>query len=209
MTKILIAVPCMDMVPAQFAQSLAWLNRPNAEIKFDMQIGSLIYKARNDIATDAIRFGTDYVMWFDSDMFFPPDTMERLLKRMEEGYDIVSGVYYRRMAPYSPVLFKDLAFDGDECKFTEFGKLPDEDIFEVGAVGFGCVMMKTKVLIDVFNNYSTWFTPIGFTGEDIAFCHRARELGYKIYADKTIPLGHVGHIITTEAFYNAFSANKK
>ena len=31
-------------------------------------------------------------------------------------------------------------------------------------------------------------------GEDLAFCKRAVDMGYKIYAEPTAVMGHVGHI---------------
>ncbi len=31
-----------------------------------------------------------------------------------------------------------------------------------------------------------------YLGDDFSFCHRARQAGYKIYADTTIRLGHIG-----------------
>jgi hypothetical protein len=31
-----------------------------------------------------------------------------------------------------------------------------------------------------------------YLGDDFAFCYRARQAGYKIYADTTIRLGHIG-----------------
>ena len=47
--KTLIAVPCMDSVPSQFAQSLAMLQKVD-ECAIAFQIGSLIYTSRNELA---------------------------------------------------------------------------------------------------------------------------------------------------------------
>ena len=57
MRKILIAVPCMDQMPAQFAHSLATLTSygvENAEVSIWFQIGSLIYSSRDEIAKKAL-----------------------------------------------------------------------------------------------------------------------------------------------------------
>ena len=40
----------------------------------------------------------------------------------------------------------------------------------------------------------TCFTPILQYGEDIAFCFRVRELGYKMYCEPSVVCGHIGHI---------------
>ena len=70
-------------------------------------------------------------------------------------------------------------------------------------IGFGCVLMRSDILFECFSKYGTCFSPIGQVGEDLSFCWRARELGYKIYLDADIKLGHVGHLIVTEAAYRS------
>ena len=56
----------------------------------------------------------------------------------------------------------------------------------------------------VFAKYGQMFTPIANCGEDIAFCWRARACGYKILADPSISLGHVGHTIITKEFFDKY-----
>lgn len=205
--KILIAVPCMDQVPAQFAQSLAMLQKVgDCALAFNM--GSLIYTSRNELAKMAIKMEADYVFWLDSDMTFEPDTLVRMMRTMEENsLDILTGLYFRRVPPYSPVLFDQLKIRGNACQFTEFKEIPT-GLFEVGACGFGCVLMKTDPFIDVQARHGNCFAPIANNGEDVAFCWRARNCGYKIYCDPSIKLGHVGKIIITEDFYKSFHGAK-
>lgn len=202
--KTLIAVPCMDSVPVQFCQSLALLQK-EGECYLAMKAGSLIYAARNDLATMAIQRDADYVFWMDSDMVFKPDTLVRMLKTIKEhDIDILTGLYFRRVPPYTPVLFDKLDIHGIECDWSEFKEIP-EGLFEVGGCGFGCVLMKTDVFFDVQSKYSTMFAPIANNGEDIAFCWRARECGYKIWCDPSIVCGHVSHTVIDDAFYRAFT----
>lgn len=201
MKKILIAIPTMDMVPMGFAQSLAMLNKVG-ECVVSSVVGSLIYDARNKLAAEAVKLEADYVMWFDSDMIFQADTLERLMKDLDDGKDIVSGLYFRRSAPFSPVAFEKVNISSDVCDFKDYhGALTG--IHEVEGVGFGCVLMRSDILFECFSKYGTCFSPIGAVGEDLSFCWRARELGYKIYLDADIKLGHVGHLIVTEAAYRS------
>ena len=44
--------------------------------------------------------------------------------------------------------------------------------------------------------------------EDLAFCMRAREAGYKILCDPSITLGHVGNTIITKQFFDAYTAGR-
>lgn len=208
MRKILIAVPCMDQVPAQFAHSLATLTSygaPDTKISIWFNLGSLIYTSRNEIAKRALSDGADLVMWFDSDMIFNPDTLTRLLHIIDQGADMVTGIYYRRTKPYTPTIFKTMDIDDktEEAKWTEFEEIPNEP-FEVAGCGFGCVLMRTEMFVAVFAKFGNMFSPIGNIGEDIAFCWRARQCGYQIIADPTIGLGHVGYTIVTREFFETY-----
>lgn len=202
----LIAVPCMDQVPAQFAQCLSMLEKVDA-CAVSFNVGSLIYSSRNDLAVRAIKMGADYVFWLDSDMVFSPDVLKRMFANKDKG-DIITGVYYRRVPPFSPVLYEKLDFnEKDECSWKEYEEVP-EGVFEVAACGFGCVLLPTDIFIDVQSRFGAMFNPIGGTGEDLSFCWRARQLGFKIVCDSTIPLGHVGHHTITRDYYEAYKKQK-
>lgn len=201
--KTLIVIPAMDSVPTQFCQSLAMLHK-EGECAIAFQMGSLIYMARNELAMKAVQLGADYVFWLDSDMVFEPDTLTRMFETLKkESADIVSGLYFKRVPPYEPVVYKSFEFVDDEPKSEKLLEVPS-DVFECGGVGFGCVLMSTSVLMSVMQEFGNMFSPIGNVGEDIAFCWRARECGYKVLVDPSIKLGHVGHYVVTEDLYNAF-----
>lgn len=205
--KILIAVPCMDQVPAPFCQSLAQLQK-TGDCVLAMQSGSLIYTSRNALATQAIQMNADYVFWLDSDMVFKPDTLVRMMDTLQKNdIDILTGLYFRRVPPYTPVLYNVLDIEGVKADFSEFDQIPDK-LFEVGACGFGCVLMKTDVFFDVQGKFGNMFAPIGNNGEDVAFCWRARECGYKVICDPSVICGHVGYSVVDDQFFKAFGKVK-
>ena len=208
--KIFIAVPSMDQVPARFAQSLAMLRSTEHTI-VGFQMGSLVWDSRTKLAQRAIRCEADYMLWLDSDMEFPPDLLERLMDTLNktEDADIVTGLYFRRVEPYSPVLFEKISLAGVGANWKEFDKLPEEDVFEVEGCGFGAVLVPTDVMMSVMAKYGDPFWPQNHLGEDLAFCIRARELGYHIYCDQTIRIGHVGHNVVDRDFYTFYQAQKK
>lgn len=206
MKKILIAVPCMDMVSARFAQSLTTLKKVG-QCTVSFLIGSLVYDSRNKLAGLAMQMEADYIMWFDSDMVFQPDTLERMMDVMDKNpdIDILSGLYVRRGAPFTPVIFSKLEVnEHGELEWDDVVNIPDEP-FEVAGCGFGCVLMKTDCLYEIASkeNGGMWFTPIAGAGEDCAFCIRARESGYKIWCDPKIELGHMAYAPVTREFYDA------
>lgn len=204
MTKILIAIPSMDFVAAGFAASLATL-RKVGETKISFICSSLVYDARNKLAAQAIQLDTDYILWLDSDMTFEPDTLVKLIKDIEESkdkIDIVSGLYFRRSSPYTPVAFETFDVVDGEAKFEHYsGELTG--LHEVGGVGFGCLLMSTQVVFDVFGKYGDCFSPIAKVGEDLSFLWRAAQLGYKTYLDCDVKCGHIGHVVVTEEIYKA------
>ena len=204
MKKILIAIPCMDMVSARFAQSLATLKK-GGECSVSFLVGSLVYDSRNKLAALALDSEADYVLWLDSDMIFPPNTLERMLKVLEEHeeVDILSGLYFRRGQPFTPVLFSKLEINAEgKLEFEDLKDIP-EGLFEVAGCGFGGVLMKTDCLLDIAakEGGGVWFTPFIDAGEDCAFCVRARQNGYRIFCDPSIEFGHMGYAAVTRSLY--------
>lgn len=201
--KILIAIPCMDLVQASFAQSLASLNKVG-QCAVAFNACSLIYDSRNKLAAKAMKDEFDYVLWLDSDMVFSPDILEKLIA---DDKDMVSGLYFRRTSPYTPVIFKDSELKDGRLVWSDYTDYPKGELFKVAGAGFGCVLMKTDMIFDMIGKYGDWFTPLYSSGEDLSFCYRARELGYEIWCDSRIKCGHMSHQMITEDFYEAFKGD--
>jgi len=200
MKKILIAVPCMDEVSALFAQSLAMLKKIE-QCAVCFKRSSLIYASRNALAELAIKEEYDYIFWLDSDMVFAPSTLEQLFR---DDKDIVSGIYFKRNPPYTPVMYDMM--DGDPANGLRFfdAQSYTDGLNPVAGIGLGCCLMKTDCLFDIKGKFSDWFSPIGGCGEDLAFCYRAKECGYSIYVDTDVKLGHDGRVTVTEGLYKAY-----
>ena len=201
----LIAIPCMDMVPTLFMQSVLAL-RTKGDVSFGISSGSLIYDARNSLATRAIKEGHDRILWLDSDMVFGRDLLEKLSEDLDEGRDLVSGLYISRRNPIRPVIYKDYGFRQEEDNVlsayaTCYEDYPKDSIFEIAACGFGGVLMKTDLVKRILEQYWAPFSPHPGFGEDLSFCLRARDLGAKLYCDSRIKMGHIAQSIVTEAAY--------
>lgn len=206
MSKILIAIPCMDQVPAPFAQSLAMIRKPeDDDVACSFQMGSLIYTSRNNLALQAFKIESDYMLWLDSDMVFQQDLLINMKQTMDEkGLDFLTGLYFRRVPPFTPVLFDQLDIDEEgACTWTDYKDVP-EGLFKVGGCGFGAVLIKTDVLFEVQSKYGGMFNPIANMGEDLSFCWRARQCGYDIWCDPSMILGHVGYSVITDKFYQSY-----
>ena len=203
--KYLIAVPCHEMVHADFAWSLMELDKPEGTA-FTMIKNTLIYSARNSIAQNAVKYGFDRVMWFDSDMVFAPDTMVRLAEDMDQGHEFVSGLYFSRNEPIRPIIHKEVNWrvkdDGWIDSSAElYHDYPEDSLFEIAACGFGCCMTSVPLLKRMCDKYGAPFYPLMGMGEDTTFCFRARQDGEKIYCDSLIKAGHIGNYVFEEKDY--------
>lgn len=206
--KITIAIPCMEDIPVDFARSLMNLKKIGNTV-VNWSVGSLIYASRDHLAQQAIAEKSDYVLWLDSDMVFNSDLLIDLMKDIDEGKDFVSGLYFRRKAPYSPVLYETIrmGFPGEGVS-KEFLEYPENQLFEIDACGFGGVLMKTKMLEDVIEAERNCFAPIIGYGEDISFCIRAKKLGYKLWCDSRVKMGHIAKTLANEETYKAYNKMK-
>ena len=215
--KILVAVPCMDTWPINFGVSLIEMlmfsqKYMDDEIHLCPIANSLVYDARNILSLTAIEQSYDYVLWLDSDMVFNPDTLSCMLqtittssfaigdgKSYAEGagrYQMLTGVYYMRKHPHSPVLYS--VIDEPELKDGQVQKkietmtdIPDT-LFEVEGCGFGCVLTSVPLLKKVWDKFGPAFTPYPWASEDMSFCYRVKQLDEKILCDPSIYLGHIG-----------------
>ena len=190
--KLMIAIPTMDTMPTPFVESLLGLTRrlDREGVAYDVEIeaGTLIYMARDRLACRAINKGYDRVLWLDSDMVFSDAIVEDLAFC---GQKFVTGIAHGRRSPFLSCLFKSI--DLSAIERWELKDYP-KDTFEVAGCGMACVLMDVQILKDVQFKFNTCFIPLLSYGEDLSFCKRAVSLGYRIYAEPTVRLGHVGHI---------------
>lgn len=187
--KLLIAVPSLDMVHVKFVASLTALvqrlDRDGVDVDVKFMTGTLVYIARDRLAAHAIINNYSHVLWLDADMVFD----DELLYDLQFAHqDFVSGIARSRRPPYSSCLFSSLSM------LTRVEEYP-RDTFQVDGCGFACVLIKTELLKAVKDKYGSCFLPMAQYGEDLAFCYRATQLGYKIYGEPAARLGHIGSLV--------------
>lgn len=184
----MIAIPCNDYIHYEFMNCLTRLvmRLKDDGIDFNVAIqgGTLVYVARDRLADRAITEGYSHILWLDSDMIFTPDIVDDL---SFSGKSFVSAIYHARREPHVSCLFKELL-----PGISYFDEYPT-DTFEIAGCGLGCVYMDVDILRAVKDKYDTCFFPTQKLGEDLAFCKRVAECGFKLYAEP-IKLGHIGHI---------------
>lgn len=193
--KTLIAIPAMEQMHSWTTRCLMQLKQVG-ECDTEFVIRMQVDQARNALALKAIEGGYDRVLWIDSDMSFEPDLLERLSADMEEGWDAVTGLYFKRTFPIEPVIYEHI--DTETPKAETYWSYPQDALFEVAGCGFGGVLVKTEALRE---QTEPPFLPFMHLSEDLSFCVRMAEKGRRIACDSRIKLGHLGTIVFSEKLY--------
>ena len=189
MKKILIAIPTAKYIESDTFKSIYDLDVPEGyETEFQYFYGYNIEQIRNLISSWAVKY--DYLFSVDSDIAFEKDT---LVKMLNHDKDMVSGLYIQRI-PGQHIL--ELYRDGK-------GNIPYEEIAHKGLVqvdgcGFGCVLIKSDVIRSIGYPQFVYKSALDHKdtiSEDVYFCTKAREKGFKIYADTSILCRHIGSSI--------------
>jgi hypothetical protein len=193
--KVSICVPCRDTVHAAFAFDLSKMLQHcaamNLEVTPHFCIGTLIVNQRDQLADMAAEAGSTHILWLDSDMMFPPDTLHRLLSH---GVPLVAGNYVTRQYPHKTVAYKQLH---DWRSYLVNRNKPD--LIKVAAVGMGCMLVSMEVIGKMSRPrfQTTWIPETNdHMGEDFYFCQQAEKLGYDVWIDDQLSsdLQHLGTV---------------
>jgi len=193
--SIMIAVPAMEMVNAEFAQHLAMaaanMVANGIRINCAFNIGSVVTIARRNLVDIFLKSDFDYIWWVDSDMKFPVDAPMKLLARQK---DIVGVNYRRRRFPNANFT----GMMGNAGKFTEFQTTDNSPSMElIDVLPHGCVLVKREVYEKVPQpHYLQEYIPeLNLEiGEDIYFCQQAQKAGYQVWCDQDLSkeVAHIG-----------------
>lgn len=203
---VAVGLPTFDDVKADFALSLAMMvaSTRNVQFAFNHSKATWVAHARNLIVEGAIDMGAEWLLFLDSDMTFPRETLQRL---MSWNKDIVCASYVKKKPPYLTVgTLADRVGDG-KSKTVE---VEANGLYEMKEIGLGVCLVKMEVfkaLPKPWFHYEYRPDSNVMTGEDILWCHKVRKLGYKIWIDAALSMhvGHIGnHIFRPEQAYSIF-----
>ena len=186
--RIVVGVPSFDMVHADFAMSLAVLARRTAdhELFFVNAKNSLVAEARNRIVAAARELQAGAILFLDSDLVFPPDTLARLLAH---NRPVVCATYARRTPPHDPV---GAVLEGDFS--TQPGPLA-----RMKRVPTGCLLLSVPVLAQLPDPvFRSGIDPetAAILGEDYVLSDALRACGTELWCDLTLSreLRHLGQV---------------
>ena len=215
MTKIMIGIPMLGTVTAEFFKSIL-LMKTEYDANIGLEVNSLTYTARNNLALKALKGEFDYLVFIDSDMTFEPDAVTQLVKDAEEGRDFVAALAFRRNYPTAPTICKSIEWGRDEKTgeithdAVAYEDYPKDTLFECAGAGFGMVCIRCEAIDDVAGRFvMPPFDPLPSLGEDYSFCWRMGQLGKKMYCDSRVKMGHVGATIFDEGVWLRQQRKKK
>ena len=151
---------------------------------------SLLPEGRHRLVEDLKQKGVAKILWIDTDMRFPKESLHMLLRH---GKPIVGANYVSRRPPFR---FTAATLDNTHLETTP----ADTGLVEVGHLGFGLVLTD----MSVFEDDGPWFCfewerdqeakRWRIKGEDVHFCREMRARGHKIYVDQELSnaIGHIG-----------------
>lgn len=203
-TSVSILVPTRDTVYSHFSLSLGNLIKTTTQMGIDIHLffdaSTILINQRESLVDSAMEINSEWCLWLDSDMMFPPTTLLRLLSHDE---DIVACNYMKRSPPFKSVAFVD-SMDWESWIPIQHS----EELVTVEAVGMGCVLMKTKIFRELkkpFFEYTYQKKTKDWIGEDFTLFKKLNNLGYEVKIDMN--LSNDIHHIGTFAFGKNLSVN--
>jgi len=217
--KIMLGLPTYDFkVTAKLAISLADFCVQATKYGVDIQICnisgcSVVSRVRNLIAKDFLDSDCTDLMFIDSDINFNAGDIFRLMAwNIDPKKGIVAGIPVARKK--GKTYISTLDTDEEENIFMNHMGL-----VRAKRVATAFMLIRREVFEKMYEAHPEWRyhdeKKIGdemiaffdfalkdgnYIGEDFLFCDRARELGFEVWIDPTIKLGHVG----VEEFAGAF-----
>ena len=156
--------------------------------------GTLIFDQRQKLAKAALDDGCDYVLWIDSDMRFPKNTIERLLKHDKP----ICGVNATTRTIPVKATAKYLKIDLEEKTNTwlQVSSKGKTGIERVASIGCGVMLVKREVFEKTPEPWFWFYQLPGekVLGEDVHFCIAAQDAGFETWVDHGLSneIGHVG-----------------
>jgi len=195
--RLAICVPCKDMMHSVFSHNLTSLINYNfqkgIETRVFYNMGTLVVNQRASLVKMAKEWAATHILWLDSDMSFPFYTAYKLLSH---NTAIAAGNYPTRVLPYKTVAYTK---QGDWDSYLRHGPdiNPRKELIEVEGIGMGCMLTEMGVFDSIGK---PWFNIAydertdDYLGEDMDFCMRARDKGYKVFVDDVLSrqVSHLG-----------------
>jgi len=207
--KVCICITLDTYVPSPFLMSFIGMQRVGPDYDASSVIvtyGALTYDAMNQATEGFLRTDCTHLLFLESDMNHPNDTIPRLLKH---DLPVVGGIQTFKVPPFVPMIYRYRREDepasgtrDDNGPYVPIGKWDRGKLIEVDGIATGCLLVRR----DVFEKVKRpWFTFAEGT-QDLYFCRGIHDAGFKIYCDTSIECGHIGSVTVGVSDYLRYGA---
>lgn len=154
--------------------------------------------ARNEVVKDFLQTDCDILWFLDSDIAPPPHVLD-LITKYGDQWELAG-------APY-PVFMTPEGYQGPQivmCVYREDAKglhasqVPMSGTDFVDGMATGCIFIKREVFSEVQEPYFEFKyndkTRCITEGEDLGFCRKVNEKGYKFFTDFSMVCKHYKHV---------------
>lgn len=197
MFKVGICIPARGTMEVGTAFDLAALvNYTNKNSKIEVNLytsmGTLIFDQRNNMVQSALDDGCTHILFIDADMRFPKNSLIRLIGHSKA---IVGVNATTRSEPVKPTA-KTLEVKDDHVVWHPVFSKDKKGIEVVDGIGCGVMLIDMEVIKGIEKPYFYFEQLPGdkILGEDIYFCIKASDAGYKTYVDHELSqeIKHIG-----------------
>jgi hypothetical protein len=216
---LMVGFPCYKTTNpvTAFSMIAMALDFGRDKIRFDMSIGdSMVYHSRNRLAEKFLQTDAKYLLMVDDDIIpcigrpawmrstvqsaqnVPDLPLQRHIihRLLNSGKTLIGGAYFGRQEGAKLVCSNQ--------SLVESARAYNDIVEPVDWIGTGCLLIHRSVFDDIKKKHPElatanpdapfdYFLPMtGHVGEDVAFCHRAKEAGHQPHIDLGTPVFHVG-----------------
>ena len=157
------------------------------------EVGHAYNNALIQILTNPHLSKFPYMLTVEEDNMPPHDGFIKLLEGIQE-YDAVSGLYWTKGEDGVPQIWGEPASPGT---FVPQKPIPNS-LQRTNGIGMGFAIWRLDMFRDKGFEFGNWFKTTasaeeGVMTQDLYFCKRAGELGYKFAVDTRVKVGHYAH----------------
>lgn len=174
------------------------LSRLVKEVSFVERHGMAVDVARNQITDAMLRAGHDAVMWIDTDLIFPDDSLVRLVNMANAGHMVAAGIYRRALRQNTHILTERLPGSG-WATLDELHQYEDGGVTQVWLTAGGFSIVRAEVYQAMLaKNGMPWYCNWDFergdqSYEDSYFFRRLPRLGVVPVVDPDLHAVHWSH----------------
>jgi hypothetical protein len=160
----------------------------------------------------------DWLWMIDTDMSFPPDTLDRLLEYADKDEAPIVGALCFGIDgdDLFPTLYDLTEHDGSP-RTIRYWEYPEQSMFQVTATGAACMLVHRRVFEAIlersFSRAFPWFQETEMdgnpVGEDVTFCIRAGLCEFPVFVNTSVTIGHQKPTVLTEDKYLAQRPNAR